>query len=369
MIENLLDPASLNDYSNYYRTLLSISGVLLGLAFAGLIYVIQDGFSSFKFSRNMFLEYYVKFGQNLLISLGYLTIAPIAALYLSMYPFLLSGLFYLFAFLFIKTLMDYYKQLGYLYTISSEKFVPKNFGRIRSYFRYIRNLGFFSNLLLLFTIITFVLYPVAISFHLSNSFQITSKGLFYSTLLILAYSIFRIINFLPNLYKYTQLEIQSGSSPPNKSKEDFKKEKQALKKYLESHELKELDPVETKEFLDGELRLNFLEKRKGEEAWFNIRVSVSNPNVFQIHDSVCNYAYELFTLLNNSQVDINTFVLSFHINIDDNKPHSMFFRTTRSEINEINSNLDPVDFVLEIENRVFDGLFKNLNDREAKPAH
>jgi hypothetical protein len=181
MIENLLDPASLNDYSNYYRTLLSVSGVLLGLAFAGLIYVIQDGFSSFEFSRIMFLEYYVKFGQNLLVSLGYLTIIPIAALYLSIYPSLLSGLFYLFAFLFIKTLMDYYKQLGYLHTLFSDKSVPGKYGPIRSYFRYISNLGFVSNLLLLVNIIIFAIYPVAISFHSTNSFQITGKGLFYST--------------------------------------------------------------------------------------------------------------------------------------------------------------------------------------------
>ncbi|WP_234567944.1 hypothetical protein [Rhodohalobacter sp. 614A] len=330
MIENLLDPASLNNYSNYYRTLLSISGVLLGLAFAGLIYVIQDGFSSFKFSRNMFLEYYVKFGQNLLISLAYLTIIPISALYLSIYPSLLSSLFYLFAFFFIKTLMDYYNQLGYIHTIFSEKFVPQNYGSVRSYFHFIRNLGFFRNLLLLFSIIIFVLYPVAISFYSNRSFQLTSKGLFYSTLLILLYSIYRIINFLPNLFKYTQLEIQSGSIQSNESKEDFTKEKQALKKYLESHELKELNPFETKEFLDGELRLNFFDKRKGEEAWFNIHINTSNSNVFEIHDSVCRYAYEILSLLNKSQVDINTFVLSFHINIDDMKPQTMFFRTTRS---------------------------------------
>jgi len=186
------------------------------------------------------------------------------------------------------------------------------------------------------------------------------------TLLILAYSIYRIVNFLPNLLKYTQLEFQSGSTQSDKSKEDFTKEKQALKKYLESLELKELDAVETKEFLDGQLRLNFLDQRKGEEAWFNAWVSVTNPNVFEIHDSVCTYAYQIFSLLNKSQVDINTFVLSFHINIDGEKPHSMFFRTTRSELDEIKSKyLDPIDSVLEIDNRLFDELFKNLNEREA----
>jgi hypothetical protein len=365
MIDNLLDPASLNDYSNYYRTLLSISGVLLGLAFAGLIYVIQDGFSSFEFSRNMFLEYYVKFGQNLLVSLAYLTIVPIAALYLTMYPLLLSCLFYLFAFLFIKSLMDYYKQLGYLHTMFSEKLVPERFGSIRSYFRYILNLGFFSSILLLSTITIFVVYPVAISYYTTSSLQITSKGLFYSTLLILLYSIYRIINFLPNLFKYSQLEIQSGSKQPDKS-EDFSKEKEALKKYLESHDLEDLNPLKTKDFLDGDLRLQFLDQRKGEEAWFNVHVSVASPDVFEIHDSVCSYAYKIFSLLNKSQVDINTFVLSFHIKIDGKKPHSMFFRTTRSEIDEINSKyLELVNSALEIENRLFDDLFKNLDGREA----
>lgn len=364
MLDNLLDPTALNDYSNYYQTLLSISGVLLGLAFAGLIYVIQDSFSSFKFSRNMFLEYYVKFGQNLLTSLGYLTIIPITALYLSIYPSVLSGLFYLFAFLFTKTLLDYYKQLGYLETIFSEKFVPKNYGKIRSYFRYISNLGLFRNLLLLSTVTIFVVYPVAISFHSTSNFQITNKGLFYSTLLILFYSIYRIINFLPDLFKYTQIEIPGSSKKSDKSI-DFSKEKESLKRYLESHGLEELDPLKSKDFLDGELRLNFLTEREGEEAWFNVHLSVSNPSVFEIHNSVCSYAYRIFSLLNNSQVDINTFVLSFNIKIDSKKLHSMFFRTTRSEIDIINSkHLDPVNFALSIENRLFDNLFKNLNSQE-----
>lgn len=364
MIDNLLDPVSLSNYSSYYKTLLSISGVLLGLTFAGLIYVIQDGFSSFKFSRSMFIEFYVKFGQNLLVSLGYLTIIPISALYLSAYPFLLTGLFYLFVFLFIQTLFGYYKQLGYIHTIFSEKYVPEKFGEIRSYFRYITNLGFFKNIFLISTIIIFVVYPIAISFHSTNSLQITSKSLFYSTILILFYSIYRIINFLPNLFKYTQIEIESGTKQPEEP-ENLLKEKKALKKFLESHELKELEPTETKDFLDGELRLQFLTENKNEEAWFNVYVSVNNSDVFKIHDSVCKYAFQLFTLLNKSQIDINTFVLSFHINIDK-ETHSMFFRTNRTEFTEIKTkNMNPIDSVLEIESRLFDDLFKNLNDREA----
>jgi len=69
MFKNLLNPPSIVDYSDYFKTLLTLSGVLLGLAFTALIFVIQSGFASFKFSRRMFLEQYVVFGRNLLSTL------------------------------------------------------------------------------------------------------------------------------------------------------------------------------------------------------------------------------------------------------------------------------------------------------------
>jgi len=53
------NPPEIQNYAEYFQTLLSITGVLFGLAFTALIFIIQNGFTSFKLSRRMFLEVYV----------------------------------------------------------------------------------------------------------------------------------------------------------------------------------------------------------------------------------------------------------------------------------------------------------------------
>ena len=100
MFKNLLNPPSVTDYSDYFKTLLTLSGVLLGLAFTALIFVIQNGFASFKFSRRMFLEQYVVFGRNLLSTLSYLTLIPLGELYFVANRKFLSGIYYIFAVIF-----------------------------------------------------------------------------------------------------------------------------------------------------------------------------------------------------------------------------------------------------------------------------
>ncbi len=366
MLENLFNPPSIPDYSDYFKTLLTLSGVLLGLAFTALIFVIQSGFTSFKFSRRMFLQQYVVFGRNLLSTLSYLTLMPLAELYFGTHRIFVSGLYYIFAIIFIKTFLDIQKQRGYMHTLFSTEFVPSHYGRMRSYFRYIRNLGRVSVFFILFYLIGFLGYPVAISLSESHSVILTTRSIFYSTLILLTFCIAQIVKFIPQFFKLSNMEMEQVQEQTQGEKEsegdiDYVTEKAALRVYLLDHGLVELD--NDVEFLDGTIFLNFLDHTNTHEAWFNINIVVRNTNVFEVRNAVILYASKLFNLLRNSLVDINVFVLSFHIRLGgERKSRNVFFRSTRSELNDILSNEgDPRKAVMKINNKLFDEIFRDLD--------
>lgn len=370
MFENLLNPPSIADYSDYFKLLLSISGVLLGLAFTALIFVIQSGFASFKFSRRMFLEQYVVFGRNLLSTLSYLTLIPLGELYLGSYRRFLSGIYYIFCLIFIKTFLDIYKQRGYMHTLFSTSFVPSHYGKLRSYFRYIRNLGVLHVIFLLLYLLIFLAYPVGISFFENRSMILTTKGFFYSTLILLTFSIIQIANFIPQFFNLSNMEMESriqsedNAVSEQESEVDYVKEKAALRTYLLDHGLVELD--NDVDFLDGTISVNFLDHSTNHEAWFNININVHNSNVFEVRNAVLNYAYRMFRLLRDSLVDINSFVLSFHISLGgERSTRNIFFRSTRLELNEILSNArNPHLAVMRVKNKLFDEMFRDLGNGE-----
>jgi hypothetical protein len=366
-IKAILYPPAPPDYNAYYGDLLSTAGVLFGLAFAGLLFVIQSGFVSFKFSRRMFLEVYVHFGRGLLVSLAYLTVLPIAILHFPFYSRFFTFLYYIFAILYAKAVLDHYRQLGYIHTLMSTAFVPSSFGRVRKYFRYIWNLGRSAVFVLILILVVILGYPVIVSVAESGSWTITQKGFFYSSILILFHVALRITNFIPEFFKLSNQEFDSAhepstARPDDKVSIDYVVEKIALKTFLLDHGVSELDRQTPKTFLDGEISLDFLTDRDGGEAWFNARISVTNPTNVDVHDEVCQYAIRMFDLFAQSQVDINQFVISFHIKITgDRKPRNMFFRTTRAELETVLLHkADAVKAATSLDNILFDDLFRNL---------
>ncbi len=366
MIESLFNPTPLDDYSDYFKTLLSISGVLLGLIFTALLFVIQSGFSSFKFSRRMFLEQYVAFGNNVLTTLSYLTLMPLGVLYLGHARGLLSFLYYVFALLFTKTFLDVYRQRGYFHTIFSTAFVPAHYGKVRSYFRYIRNLGWLNVFFLMLWLAALWGYPVVISYQEQTTLFITDKGFFYSTLILLTFSILQIVIFIPQFFKLSNLELEYKTSmgETDASSEttqiDYGKERAALRTFLLDHGVIELEGG--MDFLDGHLSLNLLQDREGHEAWFNVSIEVNNSGVFEVRDAVLDYAYKLFSLFERALVDINSFVLSFHIKMGgETATRSIFFRVTRPELKEMMSKARGAhSAVLGVKNKLFDELFRDL---------
>jgi len=374
-MSTLFYPPAPPDYAAYYGDLLSTAGVLFGLAFAALLFVIQSGFASFQFSRRMFLEVYVKFGRSLLISLAYLTLLALAMLHFPFSPAVFSIVYYLFAVLYAKSVLDHYRQNGYIHTIFSKAFVPASYGPARQYFRYISNLGCATVVGLCMLLFALLVYPIIISIAKSGSWTITQKGFFYSSVLILCHAILRVAGFIPEFFKLSNQELDSAQEPSaarpdDDTSIDYPLERRALKQFLVDHGVAELDALQPTGFLDGELTLDLMVDREGSEAWFNANVSVANPTNVEIRDGVCQHAVRLFHLLAQSKVDINQFVISFHIRIaGEQKSRNMFFRTTRSELESVLQQKDnPVQAATSIDNSLFDEIFRNLQAMPAQRA-
>ena len=262
-------PSGIENYDEYFKVVLSIAGVLLGLAFAALLFVIQSGFTSFKYSRRMFLELYVHFGNGLLISLAYLTLMPLLVLYVSNHWWVINISYIVFSYSYSRSVLNHKSHVGYIHTINSDKFVPSGYGRIRKYFRYIRNLGVIHSLFLVTTLLVLLGYPLAVSIFEVNQVSLTEKGIFYSTLFVLVLSIIKITNFIPEFFKLSNQELESNSGALSDSGDpnmDYKIEKEAFEKYAVAHGISEIDVFKKTKFLDGDLWVQILNSKKA-EVW------------------------------------------------------------------------------------------------------
>ncbi|GEM_PF-2049839 len=361
MISQIFNPAGIQDYSGYFQTILSISGILFGLAFTAIIFIMQNGFNSFKFSRKMFLEIYLYFSKNILYSLAYIIMICLLFLYLPTFKKTINLTFVIFSYLFTKSLLDHGKHIGYLNTIFSNKFVPSNISKIRQYFRYIGNNGIIFEAILVVFIFAVVIFPASISYSPNQPFAFSEKSAFYLTLSLFIFSIIKIVRFVPEFFELSNLEMESQTSEEHYTENniDLSKENEALEKHLLDHGFDFSDILNPAPFLEGTHYVDFLKNKKDPESWFNIHIEIGNTTPEEMFKETCLYAFKLLYLISMSKTDMNKFVLSFHIKIKGDKKRNIFFRTTRSELNKIQSKTtDPIESILAIENKLFDELFR-----------
>lgn len=360
----ILNPPLPIAIEEFYKTLLSVSGVLFGIAFAAMLFVLQSGFSSFKFSRRMFLELYLHFGRQLLYSLAYLTSAPFLVLFFPDSTAAVSWLYGLYFIFFLNATLDYAKEEGYILTIHSTKYVPRHYGRIRTYFRYIRNRGVLKNILSLLPAVLLITYPYIVSLINAGSLYLTKVAVFYSCFIPLLYTLYKITKFIPDFFVYTEMEMSASSQETQEERTEEEKqqnivEKRSLKEYLINHGLSELNPTTPRKFIDGHVSVNFLDKNDNGEARFNINVEVSNVTPKQVRSNVLIYAHALAKRLHESKMSINTFVLSFHVRIRKQPSRNMFFRMSRNELEKVfSSGRDQPEDMAGLKNVLFDELFR-----------
>ena len=123
----------------------------------------------------------------------------------------------------LKATLDHAKEEGYLVTINSSKFVPRKYGRFRSYLRFIHNRGFLRNIFHFTPIIFVLMYPLLIAFVEHGTMVLTPKSFLYSSIFILILSLLRITFFIPEYFKLHEREV-SYNLPSDKILTEEKRE-------------------------------------------------------------------------------------------------------------------------------------------------
>jgi len=353
------------DYSEYYSTLLGLVATLLGLLIAASTFILQNGFTSFKYNRNMFLKHYSNLSKLLFYGFGYMIYISITQKYFSNYSKLLLIIHIIFSLIFLKSILDLYSHKGYIKTLFSKRYNPYK-SRLRKYLRYIRNNGLIQNVILLTAIFIIVIYPIWIAKLDTGCFWLTEKSAFLSTASLFIYSIYYLISIIPEFYGFSiqELEniVESENDTDNKPEIDidYKRELETLKIALIKNGYNELNPLTPKPILDGELTNNL---RIGDysEAFFVINIRIKDSDVFQTRDAVEKYAFELYKSIAAIRIDINSFVLSFFVETKGDKKRNLFMRLKRKELKElISTKFTAKDFVNGIENKLFDELYRDL---------
>ncbi len=344
----------LNDYDKYFESQLALSGTILGLIVATSTFILQSGFTSFQYSRSMFVKYYVHQSKFIFLSLTYNILFSIIILYLNVTPKLLFFIHIFFSLVFSKYFLDFYSHKGYIITLHSEKFNPHKEGLLR-YFRYIRNLGILQNIIIYGTIYIVFFYPL----HFNEPYNFNNHQVYMTTISCLVFSVLVIIKIIPQFFEFSEQEYKSKTKNEliDNIDVDISKENIILKELLIKNGRKELkEHLKTNQFED--IFVSMPENNK--EAFFVINIELTGKNIYEIISSIEKYSYDFFIELSNTHVDVNNFVLSYFIKIDgEQKSRNYFIRANRNEIDKLKSFTEK-EFINKINNKVIDELFRNI---------
>jgi len=345
----------LSDYNKYFENQLNLSATILGLIVATSTFILQSGFTSFKYSRSMFLKYYVQQSKFIFLSLAYNIIFSLIILYLNFNSYTLFLIHFIFALTFTKYFLDFYSHKGYIITINTSKNNPyKN--SVVKYFKYLINLGIISNILIYGTIYLVFFYPL----HFNSPFRLNQYQIYITTVSCFAFSILVLIRIIPQFFSFTEMEYKSKSKNEiiDNLDVDVSKENKILKDILIKNgriELKE--NIKLKNFEN--ISVSMPENDK--EAFFVIKIEFKNKSIYEIVESLQEYSFEFYKELSSLTVDINSFVLSYFIKIESDIERNYFLRATRAEIDELKYKyFEPKGFIDNLKNKVIDELFRNL---------
>lgn len=349
--------SNLLDYRKYFADQLILSSTFLGLLMTASIFILQSGFSSFEHSRIMFLKYYVRLTKFLFLLLGYNIIISSIFLYTNFNQNVVYFIHILFSIVFIKYFLDFYSHKGYITTLYTTKFNPfKN--RLRKYIRYITNLGLIQVLVVLILIAIVVLYPLL----LGQYGKFTERQGFISTVIAFAFCVISLIRIIPEYFSLSEHEYkQKENNELSKEIEtDISHELSILKDVLIKNGRAELESKIKYTSLNGEILSQLSEKK--DEAFFVINIEVKTADVTKIVREIEKYSFNFFRELIDVNVDVNSFVLSYIIRINQIEDSKRYFvRAKRVELESLFSKTsNPEIFIESIKNKLIDELFRNV---------
>lgn len=346
----------LDDYNKYFENQLNLSGTILGLLVATSTFILQSGFSNFQYSRSMFLKYYVEQSKFVFLCLAYNIIFSLLILYVNISTQVLFFSHLVFGLVFTKYFLDFQSHKGYILTINSNKYNPYK-QRVFKYFRYINNLGLFRVLMTYITIYFIFFYPL----HFNSPFSLDKHQVFMTTVSCLGISVIILINIIPQFFTFSEQEYKSKTK--NELKDDLESdvsvENEILKDTLVKNGRKEFTEKIENSYFDS---IHIYMPKNSKEAFFVINVEFKNRDIYEMSNSLKLYSYEMLNELASTHVDVNSFVLSYFIKIDnEQKSRNYFLRTNRNEIDKLKSKYSShEDFIENINNQVLDELFRNI---------
>ena len=345
------------NFKDYFLNQLTLSSTLLGLIIATSTFILQSGFTSFEFSRSMFLKYYVRLSKFLFLLLGYNILSCLVFLYIKNTQEVAFILHIIFGLFFTKYFLDFYSHKGYIITLFSSKFNPRK-NRLRKYLRYVFNLGFIPVVFILLVLTITIFYPIS----LGELGIFSEKQGFASTFIAFFICIISLIRIIPQYFTFSEQEYSQKENNELQQgiETDISQELVVLKDTLLKNgrnELKSKVPLET---LNGDLQVSLANKK--DEAFFVIDIWTASSNVERIVREIEIYSYDFFKELNDVHVDVNSFVLSYFIRIEGvDSSRTYFVRSKRTELAELfGVTANPKEFIERIKNKVIDELFRSV---------
>jgi hypothetical protein len=349
--------SNLLDYKKYFGDQLILSSTFLGLLMATSIFLLQSGFSTFEYSRIMFLKYYVRLTKFLFLLLGYNITLSSVFLYTNLNQHVVYIIHLIFSLIFIKYFLDFYSHKGYIATFFTNKFNPFK-SRLGKYFRYITNLGLIQVVIILILIAIVVFYPLL----LGKFGEFTERQGFISTVIAFAFCVISLIRIIPEYFSLSEQEYKhkENNELSKQIETDLSQELLILKDLLIKNGRAELESKIKFKLLDGEIQSLLSDKK--DEAFFVINLWAKTTDVNKIVRVIEKYSYDFFRELVDTNVDVNSFVLSYFVRIaglDSSKTY--FVRAKRVELENVFSRTSNSElFIKTIKNKVIDDLFRNV---------
>lgn len=355
--------------NEFLKTMLEISGVLFGLTFAAISYAHQSVTTTYSYCKDIFIDLYTEYSKLILVPLGFVFILSIKVLFLnsgnevvvgSKFDWIDGVIIFLFSILFIKIRLDYYRSLGYIHTIFSSKLVPSNYGKVRSYFRQISNLGFVTGIRIRLGFLLIIGYPLWIGINRDCEFIGIDKTVTYLLVFMVVYVLFKIIAFIPITTSMQKLQVKKKfeAAKPNDIMINKVKEFELLEQYLISRGVDEQGIFHAKKTTYGTVYCDVLKNQEKAEGWINVFHKLESSDIEIDKNGVFEYVYALIKILSNSKNDIDTFVMSNHITFENGKKENLFVRIKRSEMLMVLSAGNPEIAIKSLDSVIINEMFK-----------
>lgn len=250
MFNGIANPQFPLSFANLGNILLPISGTILGLVYAGMTYWLRTVGSQFEYAADL-LEDIIRSYAKVLIDLlvGVSLISFFGILESTVWA---SVAFWVVSFLLLRDLLFLLAQEGLSTTLSSKKFIPEQYGRVKSFFRKILNCRFtqlinFSN----FMVFASIGYPLFLTWsHNSLTWHLTAQS----------GSTFLIIAFVAGIWELRHLLVRGLDLKKNITDQLQQKSQREAERSAEQMDEPELEWGEDKRNIQRNIIKNSLEK-------------------------------------------------------------------------------------------------------------